>query len=243
MYSIILSIIIFLILYIWRKIASIESYLFILEKRINNIKKPISSSFNENEIYLPKNINENIRAADMIMSEVFNNICCDNQVCSNIIETPKEKRAKKTTTCMNTNSCISTPFIVEHTYTDEIKLPIFNKQSSPEISQQFSSLSLNLSSDLPSILKSELKSDLPSELPSDLPSEIRSKELNDILSIQSEDDKLERDTTKSEIMTTIKLSGRKLLKLDLGKLKEYCAKLNVSSEGTKTQIIDRLLLL
>jgi len=44
-------------------------------------------------------------------------------------------------------------------------------------------------------------------------------------------------------MNSIKLSGKKLLKLDLGKLKEYCVKLNVSSEGTKNQIIERLLLL
>jgi len=88
LYSLIISLFIFAILYLWRKISGIENYMFILEKRINNIKKPTSLSSNnkENEIHVPNNVNENIRVADMIMNEVFNNITHqDNIVCSNIL--------------------------------------------------------------------------------------------------------------------------------------------------------------
>jgi hypothetical protein len=48
-YALILSLFVFAILYLWRKITGIENYMFILEKRINNIKKPLASPSNNKE--------------------------------------------------------------------------------------------------------------------------------------------------------------------------------------------------
>jgi len=236
-YALIVSLFIFAILYLWRKISGIENYMFILEKRINNIKKPLSSpsSNKENDIYVPNNVNENIRVADMIMNEVFNNISHqDNAVCSNIIDcNQKEFKHKKS----GSHSKHTSP-IVEHVTSKITSENINNISSDSNNNVIYANVNKEQTEDSQPSITIVSAVPISKHIEDDNVSQHTEKD-----KIISDDDKLEVASTKSEIMSSIKLSGKKLLKLDLGKLKEYCVKLNVSTEGTKNQIIDRLLLL
>lgn len=243
-YSLIISLFIFAILYLWRKISGIENYMFILEKRINNIKKPTSfpSNNKESEIHIPNNVNENIRVADMIMNEVFNNITHqDNVICSNILEcNQKESKHRKNTSHTKHNLPIVehvTNKITENIATPSNDVPIVYATSVIKESTDSSKTEESLQPQISIISAVPIYKNTDDETSSITNSE------KDKMTSNIDDDKFEIASTKSEIMNSIKLSGKKLLKLDLGKLKEYCTKLNVSTEGTKNQIIDRLLLL
>jgi hypothetical protein len=281
-YSLIISLFIFAILYLWRKISGIENYMFILEKRINNIKKPIASSSKENDIYVPNNVNENIRVADMIMNEVFNNITQqDNVVCSNILECNlKETKLKKPshhtkhnspiiehvtnkiTTENITNVSNESPVVDARSiiFNDSFSIskkddvihasPAAHSTHSTHATHATHSTHATHASHTPTASHvSDVVHATPITIISAVPvNKVADDETSSVShsekdKLASDDDKLEIASTKSEIMSSIKLSGKKLLKLDLGKLKEYCIKLNVSSEGNKNQIIDRLLLL
>lgn len=263
MYAFTLSIIIFIILYMWRKIIGVESNIYLLEKRINNIKKSLTSSTNDNndnynDLYIPNNINENIRAADLIMSEVFNNMESDKKSHSITNEHQenhhKERKSKKV--AQNSASTVHNVDIISSdnneshleksnsiTFAELLNSPVI-KHTHDNINNEIYLTSL-LQKNKDVVISDATHSNKleTTERHNIVTDDLHIKDTVEKLSIHSDEDKLEKDTTKSEIMTTIKLSGRKLLKQDLGKLKEYCSILNVSSEGTKTQIIDRLLLL
>jgi len=61
----ILIMIVFLVMFLWRKIIILEGNFFILEKRVNLIKKDIRED----------SISKNIEKSDIIMNEVFKDYC------------------------------------------------------------------------------------------------------------------------------------------------------------------------
>jgi hypothetical protein len=67
------ALLIFLIMFLWRKITIIEGGLFILEKRVDVIKKTDRL----------ETINKNIESADVVMNEIFKD-STNNNFCNNI---------------------------------------------------------------------------------------------------------------------------------------------------------------
>ena len=224
LYGAVFSIIIFLILYMWRKLTGLESYVFILEKRLNNVKK---NNMNKEVINnIKEKEKESMIDADIIMNEVFNSVCLPTNSSCSIKNYPKYE---------NSTSFVTLP-VVDHTTErkEELYIPDEIKEHLEEKTKLQKELPVELPVVLPVVLPEELSVKLPEVLSSGLPEELSN--------VRKEEDDLESETTKSDILKTITISGKKLLKLDLGTLKDYCVKLNVSSEGTKNQIIERLLI-
>lgn len=220
LYGAVFSIIIFLILYMWRKLTGLESYVFILEKRLNNVKK---NNMNKEVINnIKEKEKESMIDADIIMNEVFNSVCLPTSSSCSIKNYPKYE---------NSTSFVTLP-VVDHT--TEHKEELYIPDEIKEHLEEKTKLQVELPVELPVKLPEELPVKLPEVLSTGLPEEL--------LNVRKEEDDLESETTKSDILKTITISGKKLLKLDLGTLKDYCVKLNVSSEGTKNQIIERLLI-
>lgn len=84
------GLLIFLIMFLWRKITIIEGNLFILEKRVDVIKKTDRL----------ETINKNMENADAVMNEIFrdstNNIFCNN-ISSDICNIDNKLKNKKNT--------------------------------------------------------------------------------------------------------------------------------------------------
>ena len=68
------GLLIFLIMFLWRKITIIEGGLFILEKRVDVIKKTDRL----------ETINKNMESADAVMNEIFRDSTNNNKFCNNI---------------------------------------------------------------------------------------------------------------------------------------------------------------
>jgi len=69
----IFGLLIFLIMFLWRKITIIEGHIFILEKRVDTIKKADRID----------SINKNIESADIVMNEIFKDSTDKNTYCNN----------------------------------------------------------------------------------------------------------------------------------------------------------------
>jgi len=69
----IFGLLIFLIMFLWRKITIIEGHIFILEKRVDTIKKTDRID----------SINKNIESADAVMNEIFKDSTDKNTYCNN----------------------------------------------------------------------------------------------------------------------------------------------------------------
>ena len=69
----IFGLLIFLIMFLWRKITIIEGHIFILEKRVDTIKKADRID----------SINKNIESADAVMNEIFKDSTDKNNYCNN----------------------------------------------------------------------------------------------------------------------------------------------------------------
>ena len=71
----ILIVIVFLVMFLWRKVIILEGNFFVLEKRVNLIKKDVRED----------TIAKNIEKSDIIMNEIFKDYCpinaCKQSVC------------------------------------------------------------------------------------------------------------------------------------------------------------------
>lgn len=189
MYFIAFSGIIFLILYFWRKIANLECYNCILEKRLNTLKK-------ENKDLKDKRTKPDISLdeADIIMNKIFTEDidCCFGDKC--IINDTKMNEADVTNvTITNISDTISQPEMTT------IELPVANHDNT-----------------LDEILDDIDISD--------------AKYIKDI-DIES----------VSDINGGGQYSKKKLSKLNVDKLKEICISMNLSTDGIKNVLIDRIM--
>lgn len=83
---VIIGLIIFLIMFLWRKITVIEGSLFILEKRVDMIKKSDRKD----------SINKNFESADIVMNEIFKDSTAKNNYCNDInYKCPIENKIQK----------------------------------------------------------------------------------------------------------------------------------------------------
>ena len=82
---IILGFFLFLIMFLWRKITIIEGNYFILEKRVDMIKKTERDSL----------ISKNMEKADVVMNEIFKDSTCGKKnYCNNVSYCPQDAKVK-----------------------------------------------------------------------------------------------------------------------------------------------------
>ncbi len=213
MYFFGISSIIFLILYFWRRIANLECYNMILEKRIASIKKENKEL--RDKLKGDNNISNVNNEDDVVMNEVFNelqkeqtsfpsfpNFKCTNDKCEIVfMEINNTKQYNK-----EDNEDTITKIIdndkQETTEIDEIDA-LINDKSNTKIE--------NIE------LKKEIKNiDLPV-----------ANHIN--------------EEVESNTDSNINYNKTKLNKMNVEKLKEICASLNLSTEGTKNVLIDRII--
>jgi len=238
----ILIVIVFLVMFLWRKVIILEGNFFVLEKRVNLIKKDVRED----------TIAKNIEKSDIIMNEIFKDYCPIN-ACKQSVCFPSKGGD---TNCDSENS-------------DDVgdKCHIFSKNSNDNISinedmaQYISAISHdNLKKD-PDIITFTNVSNVSNDTETDIikisDTIITSDEdyetkiitgdidLNEIEDIDlNEPDNI---SVTSEITFTSddkkydKLLVKKYSKMPLDKLKEICKTNNISSDGTKKQLMARII--
>ena len=238
----ILIVIVFLVMFLWRKVIILEGNFFVLEKRVNLIKKDVRED----------TIAKNIEKSDIIMNEIFKDYCPIN-ACKQSVCFPSKGGD---TNCDSENS-------------DDVgdKCHIFSKNSNDNISinedmaQYISAIShdnLKKDSDIITFTNvSNVSNDTETDIIKISDTIITSDEdyetkiitgdidLNEIEDIDlNEPDNI---SVTSEITFTSddkkydKLLVKKYSKMHLDKLKEICKTNNISSDGTKKQLMARII--
>lgn len=240
MFFFIITFIIFLILYMWRKVASLESYVFILEKRLNLMKKDMLKNEMNDKYTAEKKCdggacvfnntnnteNTDIKLDDFIMNEVFGNkrMCNPDIIFENNINLPVA------------NSFIK---IMDE---DEVK-----KEVKDEVKKE---------------VKEEVKVDDKVKIEDyDDDDEDDDDDDEDEDDNETYENKNEKTKAKDDIEDVLnrvlddkniifeekkdigveQLSRQRLLKMPLSELKELCILHNISTDGTKPILINKLL--
>ena len=239
----VLVIIVFLIMFLWRKVIILEGNFFSLEKRVNLIKKDAREEC----------IAKNIEKSDIIMNEIFKDSSRSN-ACPNF-----EYFSSTGGDTGDTNTCK-----IDDNACDTIgNCPIFKKVSTDNISinedmvKYISSLSEDDLSDntekAPDIISftnlaaiTAIAADKEGDIDKIVDTIISSGEDIEINELE-ESNEPDNMSVSSEITFTSddkkndKTLQKKYSKLSLDKLKELCSANNITTEGTKNQLITRII--
>jgi hypothetical protein len=233
----ILIVIVFLVMFLWRKVIILEGNFFVLEKRVNLIKKDVRED----------SIAKNIEKSDIIMNEIFKDYCPIN-ACKQSIYFPSKGGD-------NSDS--------ENSNDTGDKCQIFSKSNTDNIS-----INEDMAQYISTIPPDDLKYETPKNNDIDVitftnVSDVRNDietEINKMIDIKiiaennvhNESDDLEHNepdniSVTSEITFTSddkkydKTLVKKYSKMPLDKLKEICNLNNISSDGTKKQLMTRII--
>lgn len=200
-YLFVLTLVIFLVIFLWRKLTILESNFYILEKRVNLMKESKYMSKNTKDVAIPTDassleegfkraIFENmtdkkIERSNIVMNEIFGN---------NIFSNDKNCHKEDVTITFDTDK--------DDKVLDDKVLDDKDDSIDPIIDEH--------------IISYDTK-----------------EENNDF----------ENTSNASEFVFNVdeKYTQKKLLKLNIDKLKVICEKMNISTEGTKNQLITRIL--
>ena len=247
----VLIIIVFLVMFLWRKVIILEGNFFILEKRVNLIKKDARED----------SISKSIEKSDIIMNEIFKDSSRSNAcpIFEYFPSTGGATRAAGEAGEAGSADDSYTGGATGATCDAFGKCPIFKKNSTDNISinedmvQYISSLPEdNLSDntekaiDIISFSNVSIDKDSGAEVDKMLDAIISSSEdieINDL----DEPNEPDNISVSSEITFTSddkkndKTLQKKYSKLSLDKLKELCSANNISADGTKNQLITRII--
>jgi len=232
------GLLIFLIMFLWRKLTIIEGGLFILEKRVDVIKKTDRL----------ETINKNMESADAVMNEIFrdstnnnfcNNISSDNKLQKNnkdILDI-REQHFNESNNVMNfvnilNNKSIEIKKDEEEkdqisTYLGEIMLENYDNFEITEVKNTDNVINLshkdiqNNIEDIGDIVVSSNYTDT-----------IDNNDNNDNISISSD------ITFGNDIDNNLK---KKYKNMNVDKLREECKEKSLNTEGTKAALISRIL--
>lgn len=211
-YLFILTLVIFLVLFIWRKLTILESNFYILEKRVNLMK----DSSRQNNNITPGNISQKPPVSS---NEIFTNITEKKLERSNIVmneifgNAPKKcKKEDVKITFNNPEANISQE--------DESDIPeiLIDNITFDNTSQQ--------KDNEPQIVELNQNTDI-------------SVNYDDIQ--ENTEFENTSNTSEFIFNSEEKYTQKKLSKLNMEKLKSICEKMNISSEGNKNQLISRIL--
>jgi hypothetical protein len=246
----VLIIIVFLVMFLWRKVIILEGNFFILEKRVNLIKKDARED----------SISKSIEKSDIIMNEIFKDSSRSNAC-------PIFEYFPSTGGAAGATGATAATGATDYSYTgggaktttaaacDTFgECPIFKKNSTDNISinedmvQYISSLSEDNLSDntekaIDIISFSGDKEGNVDKMVDTIISSSEDIEINEL----EESNEPDNMSVSSEITFTSddkkneKTLQKKYSKLSLDKLKELCSANNISAEGTKNQLITRII--
>jgi hypothetical protein len=182
---------VFALLYVWRKIYSIECYNQILEKKIMNLKK---ENKDLQDLLQCNSSGCTINDADIIMENIFSEKCVKN--------TPTKKPTSKTTEIIN----------VQNVVPNEIKI---EQQNKTEV--------------IDKIEKTQDATDTTDDA------------IENVLSGNIVLPVIDVCDAESVISESNNFNHKKLSKMNLDKLKATCVSMNLSVEGTRNILIERIL--
>lgn len=202
MFFFIITFIIFLILYMWRKVASLESYVFILEKRLNLVKKDICNKQHFSSSQSEDNINP--------MSNECN-INCNND---------DDMCVFKCSTGNDLN--------------DIIMKEVFGSEDNK------SNITFSNETDfnLPVATSTDVKiTDVDDDDDDDDDNTNNQDDIEDVLDKVLDDKHIVFEDQKDGN----NLTRQKLVKMPISELKELCVLNNLQTDGTKPNLINKLL--
>jgi len=236
----ILIMIVFLVMFLWRKIIILEGNFFILEKRVNLIKKDIRED----------SISKNIEKSDIIMNEVFKDYCpvnaCKKSDRFSSIGGNGDDECTK-----STNNISITEDVVQY-ISPQIPTNINdNMEGAPEIdvitfaNQNTNDIDVN--KDEGEVDEVDIDKMVNSIISSSEDYEAKTITEEKAYNEQNENNDIDNMSVSSDITFTSddkkfeKTLIRKYSKMSLEKLKEFCNLNNINPEGTKNQLITRII--
>lgn len=212
-YGLLIAITILIGIYIWRRIYILENYTNILEKKIINLKKENKEL---HELLQCSNSDKcSFEQADILKNQIFNveNSKNDDSEVINISLSTIATGLKSNKKDVSNDTKIIIEDIKE---TQQLK-------KSEDISEKLENI--------PDI------QDIPDK------SQDITDMILDALPVAKHIDELEKDIDIESVISdnTNIYNKKKLTKMSLEKLKEICVSMNISTEGTKNNLIDRIL--
>lgn len=234
--------IVFLVMFLWRKIIILEGNFFILEKRVNLIKKDIRED----------SISKNIEKSDIIMNEIFKDYCpinaCKNFDCFPSVggngDDGDDKCAKSANNISITEDVVQ--YISQQVPTnlgemeetpDDIDVITFVNQDTVVINadKEGEADEVDIDKMVNSIISSS--EDYEEKIVTEQKEYSEHNENIDIDNMSVTSDITFTSDDKKNEKTLI----RKYSKMSLEKLKEFCILNNINAEGTKNQLITRIM--
>jgi hypothetical protein len=224
-------------MFLWRKVIILEGNFFVLEKRVNLIKKDVRED----------SIAKNIEKSDIIMNEIFKDYSPNN--------------ACKQSVCFPSKGGVKSNY--DDTEDADNKCQIFSKSNIDNIS-----INEDMAQYISAIPQDDLKydtqkvndidvitftniSDVSNDIETDINKMVDIKIIaeNNVLNESDDIEHNEPDniSVTSEITFTSddkkydKTLVKKYSKMPLDKLKEICDSNNISSDGTKKQLMTRII--
>ena len=225
----IFGLLIFLIMFLWRKITIIEGHIFILEKRVDTIKKTDRID----------SINKNMEKADIVMNEIFKDSTDKNTYCNNNLDKcPMDKLKNNIDLPTNDNEIIN--------YINIINSEDSNKDLSDAISiNNYINDNIKV---LPNIIKENIENSNDDDVDTfDFsPKIIVNKDNKCSVDILPCIDNTDNDNISVSSDITFgndvdKTMTKKYKNMNVERLRDECKDKSLNTEGTKAILISRLL--
>jgi hypothetical protein len=229
--------IVVLVMFLWRKLIILEGNFFILEKRVNLIKKDARED----------SISKNMEKSDIIMNEIFKDFspsnACKNFECpiSSFTKIHSENHSDNLTINEDMVKYISAQTPANLKGADKIQDDVINR-----ISPDVDIITFNKGGDAGDAEADDADAGDTGDLDKIVDTIINSSEDYEEKVFAEEEEK-DNASVCSEITFTSddKKSEKTLLnkysKLSLDKLKDICSSYNINSEGTRKQLITRII--
>jgi hypothetical protein len=224
-------------MFLWRKLIILEGNFFILEKRVNLIKKDARED----------SISKNMEKSDIIMNEIFKDFspsnACKNFECpiSSFTKIHSENHSDNLTINEDMVKYISAQTPANLKGADKIQDDVINR-----ISPDVDIITFNKGGDAGDAEADDADAGDTGDLDKIVDTIINSSEDYEEKVFAEEEEK-DNASVCSEITFTSddKKSEKTLLnkysKLSLDKLKDICSSYNINSEGTRKQLITRII--
>ncbi len=191
---IVLALLIFLVLFLWRKLTILEGNFYILEKRVNLMKKEGRET----------KIAKSIERSNVVMNEIFGDACKTVAGCQFPVAT------------------------IDELETD----PVINSDPIGQVGQVGPIGPIGTADD------ENVKITFTDALDKKIEEAMDPVDIINAIDMAHETSSIASDLTFN---TDEKYSQKKLSKMNLDRLKEVCTQLNLNSDGTKAQLISRIL--
>lgn len=224
-------------LYVWRRISTLESYNKILEKKVNHMKKENK----ELKELLYGGGDDDINDADVIMNKIFNTDVCSVTSASAVDTSQCEKPTTKVT--CNDDKCViveDTSDIVQNIIAESTETkPVFHTTSFHTSSFQ------TFSKPVVQPVETTVIPVVPVvQVTPNVEVSVASPVVEHVAHVAQHVDDNDLESVISDAVsgvTSAPYNRKKLSKMNLDKLKDICTSMQLSVEGTKNVLIDRIL--